>query len=181
VNLNIEITEKCEGFWSCLNPSDWFQLAAVIIAMFAAIASFITIRQQKKQFELSNIERANKYKPMYKINYFDFNGPTKLIIELNNEGFQFFIPEKVEWKGKKDLVCNFIKGDVKRKVGQETVDVYEGLILVTDIPIGFTDEGVFVLIGSDIENTKLELETPKFIFENREIINKLQLSKQYLK
>lgn len=44
----VAIKEACNGFWSCLQPSDYIQVIAVLIAMLAAIASWRGIHTQKK-------------------------------------------------------------------------------------------------------------------------------------
>ncbi|WP_377887964.1 hypothetical protein [Alkalihalobacillus sp. R86527] len=44
----IIIKEACNGFWSCLTPTNWIQLIAVVIAMMAAIASWFAIFTQQR-------------------------------------------------------------------------------------------------------------------------------------
>ena len=49
--MKIEVTlkEACtKGFWSCLDPTDWIALISVVIAMTAAIASWMAIYSQKQ-------------------------------------------------------------------------------------------------------------------------------------
>ncbi|MER2126311.1 hypothetical protein [Solibacillus sp.] len=181
MNIEIQIVESCVGFWKCLKPTEWIQLVSVLIAMFAAIASFITVSQQKKQFDAANFERVRKYRPNYKIRFFDINNEDRLILDLDNDGFHFFIPTRVYWDGEKELNCSFIKGEIESKKNNVLIEKRETLVVTVDIPIKFTDKGIFKLVGYDIEDKEIILETPEFIFEQGMVSNHLQISKQYLR
>ncbi|MEH6944626.1 hypothetical protein [Bacillus sp. JJ722] len=46
--MEVTIKEACDGFWTCLEPTDWISLISVFIAMIAAIASWLTIFSQER-------------------------------------------------------------------------------------------------------------------------------------
>lgn len=49
LKYEMTIKEACNsGFWSCLEPTDWIALISVVIAMIAAIASWMAIYSQKR-------------------------------------------------------------------------------------------------------------------------------------
>ncbi|MGG0232745.1 hypothetical protein [Bacillus tropicus] len=49
MKYEMTIKEACNsGFWSCLEPTDWIALISVVIAMIAAVASWMAIYSQKR-------------------------------------------------------------------------------------------------------------------------------------
>lgn len=149
--------------------------------MLAAIASFVTVSQQKKQFAAANFERKRKYRPNYKIRFFKINADNRLILDLENEGFHFFIPTKVYWEGNKNLNCEFFKGEIVEKSNNVVTEKRETLAIKVEIPSNFTDIGKFKIVGYDIEDQEIILVTPEFIFDQSKISNHIQISKQYLR
>lgn len=180
MTINLELTESCKGFWKCLDTSDWIQLISVIIAMIAAIASYVTVLQQKKHYKEIINERKIRYRPNFKINNCKKRQDNILQIDLVNDGFHFFIPKEVKWKGKYKVNCDFKKGYVQRKINGEIIDEKELLALIIELPDNVDEKGKLILIGFDIENNLIQFETPEVIIDNGNIKNTSKLMKQYL-
>jgi hypothetical protein len=173
----ITINEVCTGFWRCLKPTDWIQLASVFIAMLAAIASYVTVVQQKKQFQAANEERELRYKPQFKINFFDFDTQNKLIFDIVNEGFPYFITKEVKWVGDESIVADFFHGEV----GNDTKGRHQSLVVILKLPSNVSSRGYFEVSGFDIENNLIKFDSPEIIFEKGKVDNRMKLSFQYLK
>lgn len=176
MKFEITIKEVCEGFWKCLEPSDWIQLASVIIAMLVAIASYVTVVQQKKQFQAANEERKMRYRPIFKINLFDAISPTQFIFDIVNEGFAYFVTKEVNWVGEGNIKVDFFNGEV----GNDTKGRHESLVVQLNIPENANAKGYFEIIGYDIENNKLTFKSPEIIFKDGKIENHIKLSFKYL-
>ncbi|OQM47522.1 hypothetical protein B6A27_00310 [Anoxybacillus sp. UARK-01] len=176
MKYEITIKEACEGVWKCLEPSDWIQLASVMIAMFAAIASYVTVVQQKKQFQVANEERKMRYRPIFKINFFSKNSPTRYIFDIVNEGFAYFVTKEVNWIGEGNIRADFFNG----RVGNDTEGRHESLVVLLDFPENANAKGHFEIIGYDIENNKIKFKSPEIIFKDGKIENHLKLSLKYL-
>jgi len=172
----LQIKEVCTGSWTCLEPSDWIQLISVIIAMSAAIASYATVVQQKKQFKVANEERKMKFRPIFKINFFDKTNSTKFLFDIVNEGFGYFIPKKVNWTGNEDVKIDYFTGEV----GNEKRGRHESLIITLDISTIEHDKGCFEIIVQDMNGELVKYKSPEIIFNNGKIGNDINLSKRYL-
>jgi hypothetical protein len=167
----------CTGFWKCLSPSDWIQLASVIIAMLAAIASYITVNQQNKQFKVANEERKSRYKPYFKINLFNKTKPTQFIFDITNEGFPYFVTETVRWVGEGNISADFFNGDV----GNELNGRHHSLVILLNFPEKVNGKGYFEVSGIDIDKNIINFKSPEIIFKEGNIENHIKVAHQYLK
>lgn len=178
MEIIIKDTGACNGFWQCLNPTDWIQIISVTIAMLAAIASFLTVLQQKKQFKLANEERRMKYRPKYRIRNVNYDNSNVLVIDIEPIEEHYFIPENVYWRGSKELEASFFKGELSSNKFEGRKDA-----LVVDLKgiKDLTDEGYFEIKGLDIEYNSISIKSPVFQFENGKVKNNLVIWKQFLK
>lgn len=178
MEIIIKNADSCNRFWQCLEPTDWIQIVSVTIAMLAAIASFLTVIQQKKQFKLANEERKMKYRPKYRIRNIDYHNSNLLVIDIEPIEEHYFIPENVYWRGSKELEAKFFKGELSSNKFEGRKDA-----LVVDLKgiKDLNDEGYFEIEGLDIEYNSISIKSPVFQFENGKVKNHLVIWKQFLK
>lgn len=173
----IQIKEVCNGIWNCLESTDWIQLISVFIAMLAAIAAYATVVQQKRQFQAANEERKKRFRPIFKINYFNKTPtPKKYIFDIVNEGFGYFIPKEVNWVGDGNIKVDYFTGEV----GNDKRGMHESFVLTLDIADTQNARGYFEINIKDIDNNPIKYKSPDIIFNNGEIANDINLSKRYL-
>lgn len=158
MNYEMTIKKACEsGFWSCLEPTDWIQLVAIIlsfisilIAMYAGVASWKAAKASEKsanlakaQLELVNQQRKDAVSPEpfiknewfelgynQEMNFGRFNNEDNIVcLSMTNIGNGHAKKIKVEWDfDKLSSSINLIKTHQKEK--QYLVDYKEGSYVV---------------------------------------------------
>jgi hypothetical protein len=188
LNFDVTIKEACEGLWGCLSPTDYIQIISVIIAMLAAIASFLAVYYTKKQFKEVSDDRRAKYKPYFKIKALNgVNGSSsKSWFDIINEGFPFYVINKVEWRGNEGvIISDFFKGQTERNKTKNNevvaVEKYESLAIIIEINESVSQEGYILVEGVDIEQNSFVFMTPVIEIKNGEIINSSKVTYQYLR
>lgn len=160
-----------------LNPSEWIQLVSVVIAMLAAIFSYMTIRQQRKQFQLERQREDVKFIPRFRINQFNNTNENEIFFDLVNEGFAYFADEKVNWIGTEDITVDFFNG----QVGNDKEGKHDSLVLLMKINKYKQQKGYFQIEGRDIFNNKKSFKSPEIIFDDKgKIENHIKIFHQYL-
>lgn len=189
MNYEVTIKKACEGFWSCLTPTDWIQITAVLIAMLAAIASFCTVYLTRKQFREESEDRGKKYRPLFKINALNGTNSNdkQYWFDIVNEGFPFYVINRVEWVGDPGVILkSHFKGYTERKkykgkevVAEEKYDNYSLIIQVEQSDTG--QEGYIKIDGLDMEHNLFQLKTPLIKINQGKIINSIDITHQYLR
>ncbi|TDQ31901.1 hypothetical protein [Aureibacillus halotolerans] len=183
----IQLKRPCDAFWSCLTPSDWFQLLAVFIAAVAALLSFLSIVQSRKQSKENLEERRRNLRPIFKIISYDIDSLGKCLFVHKNVGYQFFTVDEAKWFGSNEIEVNKqFNGimDTKQRTGSK-VDFQEKTeVIITELNMinrSLSGNGFYCLIVRDIENNLLYLRSPDIQFENGRIINGINVNNEYLK
>lgn len=176
------IVIQCDEFWNCLTPSDWFQLIAVIIAMFAAVASYLSVLQSRKQFKEESEDRKKKYRPIFKIKKFNISDTKTYWFDIINEGFPYCVITQVKWVGVEGVSIeeHFI-GEITREIKGEVQEKYESFLLMIRVDSNTAGEGYFEINGFDIEHNSFSLKSPSIEIKSGKIVNGVQVTYQYLR
>lgn len=180
--MEIIYKETCSGYWNCLGPSDWIQLISVMIAMLAAVASYISVIQTRKQFREESEDRRKKYRPYFKIRSLNENEPKKFVFEIINEGFPYYVFNQIEWKGTDGItILEHFNAQMERKRNNQLLERYESFIVYLFLENIDEGEGWFEISGFDIEHNEFRVKSPLIKIKDNDISNDVELTYQYLR
>ena len=182
MNNYIPVKIVDSGGFLGLDTSEWIQLASVIIAMIATLLSFVTVRQQKKQFFEQQKEHKKNYWPIYKIQFFDniHGSKTKYFFILKNIGFPYFKVTEVKWIGENEIeVNNFFNTEIENSIttgGKKVIkDKYDALYIQLDFKEAIDGIGHIEINGYGFDHQPLTLKTKSIHIENKAIKNHIEL------
>src|SRR5699024_3767820 len=106
-------------------------MISVIIAMLAAVASFVTVYLTRKQFKEESEDRKKQYRPMFKIKaFYDGEKKGKYFFDIFNEGFPFYIVSELKWIGNGEVSFDHFNGQIVNKSNNVEIDRYENFTLM---------------------------------------------------
>lgn len=158
--------EQCEGFWRCLEPSDWIQLAATIFAVIAAVASAFAVGYAREQIKEERKDRKRRYLPIFKIKEVNriANG---MVVEVDCFKQEYFEIKSIEWisdsqKDEIKITNKDYKLSTTKLANADGSFIYDSITIYLNIPENIDDHGYIRIEVYDINRSLSVFKTRNY-------------------
>lgn len=157
-----------------MEVGEWVQLISVLVATFAALASWMAVRITAKQFKLNEEQKRLQIKPLFRIETIH-RTHDGFFLEINSLGYPFFQIKDVKFTSEGINIKKQFNGEV----GSNRQNVRDSLIINAEVTPGVSTDGEFIITVLDVGNKEYLQKSPIFRIENGNIKNGIEIHKQF--